>query len=67
MTKGRKQFTLGGLMILVAVCGLELFRYRRNVEWKAERNLATSITDNIYGYIFGVVLSWVVCGLWCSA
>jgi hypothetical protein len=60
MARGRRQFTLGGLMFLVAVCGLEVFRYRRNVEWKAEMKLATSITDNIYGYVFGVVLFWVV-------
>ena len=60
MPRGRKQFTLGGLMVLVAVCGFEAFRYRRNVEQKAAMNLAVSITDNIYGYVFGVVLFWVV-------
>jgi L-asparagine transporter-like permease len=60
MPKGRRQFTLGGLMVLVAVCGFEVFRYKRAAERDAAMNLATSITDNIYGYVFGVVLSWVV-------
>jgi hypothetical protein len=59
MPRGRRQFTLGGLMILVAVCGVEVFKYRRNVERKAEMKLASSITDNIYLYGFGVVASWV--------
>jgi hypothetical protein len=60
MPKGRKQFTLGGLMVLVAVCGYEIFRYKRNVERKAAMKLAVSITDNVYLYILGVVFFWVV-------
>ena len=59
MPRGRKQFTLGALMVLVAVCGFEAFRYTREVERKAAMNLAVSITDNIYGYVFGIVLFWV--------
>jgi hypothetical protein len=60
MPKGRSQFTIGWLMVLVAICGYEIFRYKRNVERKAAMNLAVSITDNIYLYVFGIVLSWAV-------
>jgi len=59
MPRGRKQFTLSGLMILVAVCGFEAFKYRRSVEQKAEMKLAVSISDNIYLYSLGVVAFWV--------
>jgi hypothetical protein len=60
MPKGRRQFTIGWLMALVAICGYEIFRYKRNVERKAAMKLAATITDNIYLYAFGIVLSWVV-------
>jgi hypothetical protein len=60
MPRRRMQFTLGWLMILVAVCGFEAFRYTRSAKRAAAMNLAVTITDNIYGYIFGVVLFWVV-------
>jgi hypothetical protein len=60
MARRRRQFTLGWLMILVAVCGFEVFNYRRGVERKAEMKLAVSITDNIYLYSFGVVIFWVM-------
>ncbi len=59
MPRGRSQFTLGGLMILVAACGFEVFKYRRSVEQKAEMKLAVSVTDNLYLYGFGVVVFWV--------
>ncbi len=60
MARRRMQFTLGSLMLLVAVCGLEVFSYTRNAKSAAEQNLAISITDNIYGYVFGVVVFWAV-------
>src|SRR5271155_4532617 len=61
MPRGRKQFTLGGLMVLVAVCGFEAFLYTWSAKQNAAMNLATSITDNIYLYVIGRMLFWVVC------
>jgi hypothetical protein len=60
MKRGRRQFTIGWLMALVAICGYEIFRYKMNVERKAAMKLTATITDNIYLYGFGIVLSWVV-------
>ncbi|MDR3622650.1 MAG: hypothetical protein P4L85_25080 [Paludisphaera borealis] len=60
MPRRRIQFTLGWLMVLVAVCGFEAFKYTRSARQAAEQNLAVSITDNIYGYMFGVVVFWVM-------
>ena len=60
MPRGRRQFTLRWLMGLVAVCGFEAFLYTSSAKRNAAMNLATSITDNIYLYIFGRMLFWVV-------
>jgi uncharacterized membrane protein YhaH (DUF805 family) len=59
MPKGRKQFTIGWLMVLVAVCGFEVFNYQRRAKQAAEMKLANSLTDNMYLYLFGVLLFWV--------
>ncbi len=53
MPRGRRQFTLQWLMVLVAVCGFEAYSYTASAKQKAALNLAVSITDNIYLYIFG--------------
>jgi hypothetical protein len=60
MPRGRRQFNLRWLMGLVAVCGFETFLYTRSVKRSAAMNLATSITENIYGYVIGHMLFWVV-------
>ena len=60
MIKGRRQFTLGWLMGLVAVCGFEAFLYMRSAKQKTTMNLTTSITDNIYLYGFGRMLCWAM-------
>jgi hypothetical protein len=60
MPRGRRQFTLRWLMGLVAVCGFEAFLYTRSAKQNAAMNLATSITDNIYLYVIGRMLCWVM-------
>ncbi len=60
MPRGRRQFTLRGLMVLVAVCGFEAFLYMRSAKQSAAMNLPTSITDNLYLYGFGRMVFWVV-------
>lgn len=59
MPRGRRQFTLQGLMVLVAVCGFEAYLYTTSAEQKEAKNLAVSITDNIPGYGFGRMICWV--------
>ena len=44
MPRGRRQFTLRGLMVLVAVCGFEAFLYMRSAKQSAAMNLPTSIS-----------------------
>jgi hypothetical protein len=60
MLRGRRQFTLRWLMGLVAVCGFEAYLYTSSAKRNAAMNLATSITDNIYLYIPGRIVFWVV-------
>jgi|GEM_PF-6154979 len=60
MLRGRRQFTLQWLMVLVAACGFEAFLYRRSAKQSAAMNLATSITENPYLYGFGRMIFWVM-------
>ena len=61
MPRGRRQFTLQWLMVLVAVCGFEAYLYTSSAKQKVTKKLAVSITDNISGYVFGRMVFWVVC------